>query len=354
MRAPAFLVWPTAICPGLVAAVGVAALDVVLGAEVGLLPLFAVCPALTACCAPARKVIICGFVALLLCAAVAVYDDLLFTRRGAVALISVAAVTAASAVAAQARVRHERRASRHRLISEFVQSVILAPVPQDTAPARVAASYVSATEDARIGGDFYEVVPAHGSVRVVIGDVQGKGLSAVRTATVMLSAFRMSAHDADSLDEVAAEMSGALGRRGVDEQFVTAVLAELDPSGRLTLLSFGHPPPLVVRADGSHGLAHPPSPALPFGLDWLECDPPEPSRVELEDGDRVLLYTDGLAEARDARDAFYPLVQRVALLRGNSLDDSLVRLRADVQLHTDSGVDDDSALLLMEYGAVSE
>ncbi|MFJ9175631.1 PP2C family protein-serine/threonine phosphatase [Streptomyces sp. NPDC102360] len=351
MRAPVFPAWPTALCPGLVAAAGVAVLDVVLGAEVGLLPLFAVGPALTACCSPARRVVTCGFVSLLLCAAVAVYDDLLFTRRGVVALISVAAVTAASAVAAHARVQHERRATRHRLISEFVQSVILAPVPQDTAPARVAASYVSAAEDARIGGDFYEVVPARGNVRVVIGDVQGKGLGAVRTATVMLSAFRMSAHDADDLAEVAGKMSGALGRRGVDEQFVTAVLAELDPAGRLTLLSFGHPPPLVVRADGSHELAHPPSPALPFGLDWLEQDPPEPSRVALADGDRVLLYTDGLAEARNAEDAFYPLVQRVALLRGDSLDDCLVRLRTDVHVHTNSGVDDDSALLLMEYGA---
>ncbi|WP_425828429.1 PP2C family protein-serine/threonine phosphatase [Streptomyces fractus] len=354
MRAPAFPSWLTAVCPGLVAAAGVAVLDVVLGEEVGLLPLFAIAPALTACCSPARKVVTCGFVALLLCAAVALYDELLFTRRGVVALLSVAAVTVASAVAAHARVRHERQATRHRMISEFVQSVILAPVPQNTEPARIAASYVSATEDARIGGDFYEVVPARDVVRVVIGDVQGKGLSAVRTAVVMLSAFRMSAHDADDLEDVAARMSCALRRRGVDEQFVTAVLAELDPSGRLTLLSFGHPPPLVVRADGSHELAHPPSAALPFGLDWLGQDPPQPSRVDLADGDRVLLYTDGLAEARNAEDAFYPLVQRVSLLRGESLDDCLVRLRGDVQVHTDSGVDDDSALLLMEYGAVSE
>ncbi|MFJ9124675.1 PP2C family protein-serine/threonine phosphatase [Streptomyces sp. NPDC102340] len=351
MRAPAFPAWITVICPGLVAAVAVAVLDLVFGADVGLLPLFAVCPALTACCAPVRKVITCGFVSLLLCACVAAYGDLLYTRRGVVALVSVALVTAASAVAAYARVQHERRATRHRLISEFVQSVILAPVPQDTEPARIAASYLSATEDARIGGDFYEAVPAGDGVRVVIGDVQGKGLGAVRTATIMLSAFRMSAHDAADLDEVAVKMSGALGRRGVDEQFVTAVLGELAPSGRLTLLSFGHPPPLVVRADGSHELAHPPSPALPFGLDWLEQDPPRPSRVELADGDRVLLYTDGLAEARNAEDAFYPLVQRVSLLRGESLDDCLVRLRGDVQAHTDSGVDDDSALLLMEYRA---
>ncbi|MFF3492470.1 PP2C family protein-serine/threonine phosphatase [Streptomyces sp. NPDC002795] len=352
MRAPALPAWPAALCPGLVAAAVVTVLDVVLGEEVGLLPLFAVGPALTACCAAARKVVTCGLVSLVLCAAVAVYDDLLFTRRGVVALVSVALVTVASAVAAHMRVQHEQRAARQRRISEFVQSVILAPVPQETAPARISASYLSATEDARIGGDFYEAVPARdGGVRVVIGDVQGKGLGAVRTATVMLSAFRMSAHEAADLDEVAAKMSGALSRRGVDEQFVTAVLAELAPSGRLALLSFGHPPPLVVRADGSHELAHPPSPALPFGLEWLEQDPPRPSRVELTDGDRVLLYTDGLAEARNAEDAFYPLVQRVSLLRGESLDDCLVRLRGDVHAHTDSGVEDDSALLLMEYRA---
>ncbi|WP_338701531.1 PP2C family protein-serine/threonine phosphatase [Streptomyces sp. Q6] len=351
MRAPSFPAlptWPAALCPGIVAAVVITVCDALLG-DVGLLPLYAVCPALTACCASPRRVAICGAFAMLLCAAVAGYDDLLFTRRGTVALTSVFLVSVASAVAAHARVQQERRAAQQRRISEFVQGVILAPVPGDTGPAAIAASYLSAAEDARIGGDFYEVVPVRGGVRLLIGDVQGKGLNAVRTASVTLSAFRLSAHDATDLDGVAFSISCALHRRGVEEQFVTAVLAELDEAGRLTLLSFGHPPPLIVRADGTHELAHPPSPAMPFGLSWLDPDPPEPRHVDLAHGDRVLLYTDGLAEARNTEDAFYPLVQRVALLRGASLDDCLVQLRHDVHEHTGAGVDDDSALMLLEY-----
>ncbi|MGW0658071.1 PP2C family protein-serine/threonine phosphatase [Streptodolium elevatio] len=305
--------------------------DAALGPHVGLLALFAVGPAFAAARGSVRHVYGIGILSVALTSLSAYITSSVGTQRTVVALAAVVAVTFASAASARVRIRQERRLADVRQVAAVAQSVILSPPPEDTGSAEIAVSYVSAADDAEIGGDFYEAVPVAGGLRVIVGDVQGKGLDAVRTASAALSAFRESAPDASELRGVTAKIACALQRRPKDEQFVTAVVAELDDDGRLTLLNFGHPDPVIVRASGEEMLAEPRDPGLPLGLEWLGGGGPGEHRTRLARGDRVLFYTDGLAEARDSDGQFYPLVARTGLLREESLDASLAELRCDAQ-----------------------
>src|SRR5512142_2624861 len=88
----------------------------------------------------------------------------------------------------------------------------------------LAARYLSAAAEARIGGDLYEVLPRPGAVRLIVGDVRGKGLDAVRTATVVLGEFR-AAVDRDDLVDAVVQMDARLRPYLGDEDFVTALLA---------------------------------------------------------------------------------------------------------------------------------
>ena len=111
--------------------------------------------------------------------------------------------------------------------------------------------YVAAAAEATVGGDLYEAVATgeHG-IRVIMGDVRGKGLGAVELATDVLGMFREQAHDADTLAELAARLDTGLGRNlARHEEFVTALLVEIDPeSGKTSVFNCGHPPPLLIPA----------------------------------------------------------------------------------------------------------
>jgi serine phosphatase RsbU (regulator of sigma subunit) len=173
--------------------------------------------------------------------------------------------------------------------------------------------------------------------------------------------FREVAHEVYTLAEVARRIDAGLARRPAAplEEFVTAVLAEIDPAaGRLTVYNCGHPPPLVLTpgADGPAGRGEAqvitvdvPAPALPLWLMSLGGTSGAERTVPLQPGDALLLYTDGVTEARDARREFYPLEERVAALaagpRGPA-GDLLDRLRDDLVRHVSAPLDDDAALLL--------
>ncbi len=196
-----------------------------------------------------------------------------------------------------------------------------------------------------------------------MGDVRGKGLDAVEIAADVLGVFREVAHEVYTLAEVARRIDASLARRPAAplEEFVTAVLAEIDPvAGSLTVYNCGHPPPLVLSPapdpqDGSGGNRLPrvitvdvPAPALPLRLMSLGGTSGAERTVPLQRGDALLLYTDGVTEARDARREFYPLEERVAgLAAGTGGGDLLDRLRDDLLRHVGAPLDDDAALLLV-------
>jgi len=217
----------------------------------------------------------------------------------------------------------------------------------------VAARYEAAQADEFVGGDLFAVVDTPYGVRLVVGDVRGKGLDAVGTVAVVIGAFREAAEQERSLEGVAQRLERALAResgtrRGsldVAEGFTTAVLAEIPPGLALVrIVNRGHPEPILLHPDGALDVLEPSMPALPLGM-GLGAWPDRADEWDLPSGATLLLYTDGLSEARDAQGVFY---EPTARLRGRIFpgpEELLSALTDDVRLHTGGGSTDDLALL---------
>lgn len=323
--------------------------DTVVGVSVGFLPLLCLGPAFSSLSGGRRRTAAVGVLALGLCFALALHDELLGVRRGWTALLSVGGAAVAALVATTMRQRREAELASVRSIAEVAQRVLLRPVPRRAGPLRVAVSYTSAVAEAHIGGDLYEVVTSPGGTRLIVGDVQGKGLEAVETAAVVVGAFREAAHDEPDLTSVSARLERALNRHLSGEEFVTVVLAEVREDHTVSLLNYGHPPPLLLRADGTSHFVSGDQCAPPLGLADLGPPGPVAFSVPLRPGDQMLLYTDGVTEARDRMNRFYPLGERAYLLKEPDPDDALEALRRDLECHTEGPLHDDAAMLLFRY-----
>ncbi|OSC60611.1 hypothetical protein B5181_29435, partial [Streptomyces sp. 4F] len=153
----------------------VAVVDLTAGPDVGLLPLVSLGPAFAGLVGGWRRTAVIGLVALLLCLGLGLYNGLFDRPRGYTAMASVAGVTGVGIAAAVMRTRREAELASVRSIAEVAQRVLLRPVPLTAGPLHAAVSYTSALAEARIGGDLYEVVASPHGVRVIVGDVQGKG-----------------------------------------------------------------------------------------------------------------------------------------------------------------------------------
>lgn len=321
----------------------VALSDVVAGPQVGLLALFSLGPGFAAVSGSARRAIVVGALAAVLCASASVYDSLDGTRREAAALLAVAGATGAAVLAGFARRRTEQELADVRLIARTAQRVLLRPVPTVSGPMRIAVSYTSAAAAAQIGGDLYEVVRFPQGTRVLIGDVQGKGLEAVETA------FREAAPEEEKLTDVGARLERALNRRLEGEEFVTAVLVEVDEERGVSILNYGHPAPLLLRAAGTVDFAEPPVYSPPLGLAELGPQGPAPYTLGMVPGDQLLLYTDGVSETRAADGSFYPLAERAPLLGEPDPEKALEAIRRDLTAFAHGPLTDDAALLLLRY-----
>ncbi|MFC7110026.1 PP2C family protein-serine/threonine phosphatase [Nonomuraea rubra] len=174
----------------------------------------------------------------------------------------------------------------------------------------------------------------------------GQGLDAVETAAWVLGAFREAAYDEPELDDVSERLESSLARHLSGEKFVTAIIAEVRDS-EIVLLNHGHPPPFLIALGGKSCTVEPPDEGLPLGLGPLGAGRPKAHRVPFREGDQILLYTDGVVEARDDSGDFYPLSDRVHLLRASEPQEALDALRADLVGHTGGPLLDDAAMLLL-------
>jgi hypothetical protein len=324
--------------------------DVLTGPGVGFLPVLSLGPALAAISRPPLPTALIGMLALACGVLLAVYNGLGGSGREMIALSSIAGVTAAGVIASAGRQRRERELANFKAIADATQNILLRPVPGKIGPVSIAVRNVSAAASARIGGDLYEVISVGSGVRLIVGDVLGKGLPAARTAAVVLGAFRESGYDAADLAQIVARIEASLEHQEAEEEFVTAVLAEVSADARhLEIVNCGHPPPLLIRG-GQVIVAAPAEASLPLGLASLSREARGASTIPLEDGDRLLFYTDGIAEARDRRGDFYPLERSGALLGLPDLGVALDTLIEDVLRHVGHALQDDAATLLIGLG----
>ncbi|MFP8886448.1 PP2C family protein-serine/threonine phosphatase [Streptomyces mangrovi] len=292
------------------------------------------------------------------------------TDTSTTALVSLAVVSAAGLVAAAVRRRREGQLVRIRQVAEAAQLALLSPVPRRTDGLRLAARYSAAESDTLIGGDLYEVVVRPDRTRLIIGDVRGKGLPAIRTAAAVLGAFREAAQYEPALTTVAGRCSRAVercareaaGGAGPDaaaeaeELFVTAALVEIE-GGRLRVVDLGHPPPLLLTAGGCEPLAVDPLPPLGlvhgFTAGW-DDERGLTVHTRWRPGDRLLLHTDGIDEARDGRGRFFPLAETLLELRGVPTERLPDELLDAVARHTGGRLRDDAAVVAVEFSAAGE
>jgi serine phosphatase RsbU (regulator of sigma subunit) len=250
-----------------------------------------------------------------------------------------------------------QRLASARVIAETAQRAVLPTPPERIGGLHVAARYEAAQADAFIGGDLFAVQDTPFGVRLVVGDVRGKGMQAVEAVAVIIGAFREAAEQESSLEGVAARLERALVRGGARhnldavEGFTTAVLAEIPRGDRVVrIVNRGHPEPLLLYADGNLNILEPTEAALPLGM-GLGIWPDRSDAHRLPPGATLLLYTDGLSEARDASGVFYDPGRRLAGRLFPGPEELLDALVDDVRRHTGGGTTDDMALLAVSRPA---
>ena len=178
---------------------------------------------------------------------------------------------------------------------------------------------------------------------MLIGDVRGKGLDAVRIATIVLGEFRAAAADERDLEEVAARVDRRLSAYLDEEDFVTALMVDLGEDGSCRIVCCGHPPAIISRLGELTSVQCPAT--VPLGLGAR----PRAVSEQLAPGDRLLLFTDGLVEARRPDGRFVELAVSTAPLGTGSLDTVLDRVLDALRDQVGPELGDDLALVAAEY-----
>ncbi|MFD9455245.1 PP2C family protein-serine/threonine phosphatase [Streptomyces sp. NPDC059985] len=306
-------------------------------------------PALAAAMWPVLPTVLLGTVCLCLMIGLGfVFPDLgtWWTAAGIIA------VTVAAAYGSHLRLKRERTLLQVRLVADAAQQVVLSPMPRRFGNVEIEALYLAAAAEARIGGDFYEVVDTPFGIRLLIGDVRGKGLPAVGAAAAIVNAFREAAYGEADLVDIARRMDASSARYNAAfpsdepmERFATALLAEIPHEGqRIVILNCGHPPPLLL-GDGRLRVLESMTPSPLLSLAELIGDHYNVDTFEFAAGDLLLLYTDGIAEARARDGEFFPLVAWMGRQPTTPPGELLSALHRDLLQYSRGRLDDDVAAL---------
>ena len=264
------------------------------------------------------------------------------------------ALSGMAAIALENAKMHRQILEKQRLVKdmEFARTVQESFLPQrapEVPDHRFSAHYTPALE---VGGDFYDFIRLDKDrTGIVIGDVSGKGVPAALFMAKLGSDMRTLAFTEPSPAAALVKLNDLLAERSRRGMFATLLYVELDTSSRtLTLCNAGHLPPIVRKADGSLARLAAASGA-PLGM--LPGMQFRQETASLGRGDTVVLYTDGIVEAMNAKEELYGYERFEALLRKSSgepdaLKDAII---ADVDRFTGLSPQHDDMTLVC-FGAV--
>ena len=252
------------------------------------------------------------------------------------------------ATLASVAVSNARLYDRERTIARTLQRS-LRPGALPSIPGLAAAvRFRPAGENIELGGDFYDLYRARdGGVAALIGDVQGKGPDAAAVTALARHTLRAAAAYEHSPSAVLSLLHRALRDQRTDDRFITVAYAHMQVAVehvRLELACGGHPLPLIVHPDGSVDAVGRLGTLLGTDIDPLLAD----VTVELEIGDVLVLYTDGVTEVRRHRTEVFGTAELTALLGtcgGLSPDAVAERIEAAVIAASEGRLRDDVAIL---------
>ncbi len=211
-----------------------------------------------------------------------------------------------------------------------------------------------------VAGDTIDYAVDAGITNVAIFDGMGHGLQSAQCAVLAVAAYRNARRSFRTLTETMHSIDDALVTGLAGEVFTTAVLAQLDTdSGVLQWVNAGHPEPLLLRGGRLVKSLHV-APRPPLGLGDLRAgDPVLVGDEHLEPGDRVLLYTDGVVEARSPDGEFFGVDRLVDLLVRHLAGDlpapeTMRRVVRELLDHQQGPLNDDATLLMLEWRGGNE
>jgi serine phosphatase RsbU (regulator of sigma subunit)/GAF domain-containing protein len=237
---------------------------------------------------------------------------------------------------------------RRSVITEALQASLLPRELPSVPGVEIATAYAASTQDLGLGGDFYDIYPGPEGWGLMIGDVCGRGEAAGAVTALARYAIRVLAHWNPEPGDVLRLVNEVMTSQQGADQFVTAITARFGwHQGllRVVVACAGHPGPLLVRSDGRVRVL--PGGGLPLG--FFDDVRPTTEQLELEPGDMLFFYSDGVTEARGTDGGYFEskFADELAALAGRPASAVVASVRELVLEFSEGEVRDDVTMVAL-------